>query len=124
MVILYPSYDINELKGSVNSGSPCICCKNKALLRLYPYFVPVPFCTRTRILYPYPVADLSPVPSLARCAVAWPRPTSLWWPRPLPWATAKWPCTCSLTSSSLRPPCCPMTVTTRSVSSLYYINML
>ena len=24
MVILYPSYDINKLKGSVNSGSPFI----------------------------------------------------------------------------------------------------
>ena len=34
MVILYPSYDINELKGSVNSGSPFISVLSAQLPRL------------------------------------------------------------------------------------------
>ena len=37
MVILYPSYDINKLKGSVNSGSPFIGMVMIYLTTIYKY---------------------------------------------------------------------------------------
>ena len=42
MVILYPSYDINKLKGPVNSGSPFIHCSNYYYMRGMSDFSEVP----------------------------------------------------------------------------------